>query len=51
VSFSTAIDKNIPLIAVEHEEDFVVGSDHEETVEVISNLYKRARKLLEKMYT
>jgi hypothetical protein len=51
VSFSTAIDKNIPLIVVEHEEDFVVGSDHEETVEVISNLYKRARKLLEKMYT
>jgi len=51
VSFSTAIDKNIPLVVVEHEEDFVVGSNHEETVEVISNLYKRARKLLEKMYT
>jgi hypothetical protein len=51
VSFSTAIDKNIPLVVVEHEEDFVVGSDHEETVEVIANLYKRARKLLEKMYT
>jgi hypothetical protein len=51
VSFSTAIDKNIPLVAVEHEEDFIVGSNDEETVEVISNLYKRARKLLEKMYT
>jgi len=51
VSFSTAIDKNIPLVVVEHEEDFVVGSNDEETVEVISNLYKRARKLLEKMYT
>jgi len=51
VSFSTAIDKNISLVVVEHEEDFVVGSNDEETVEVISNLYKRARKLLEKMYT
>jgi hypothetical protein len=51
VSFSTALDKNIPLIVVEHEGDFVVGSNHEETVEVISNLYKRARKFLEKMYT
>ncbi len=50
-SFSTALDKNIPLIVVEHEDDFVVGSDHEETVEVISNLYKRARKILEKKYT
>lgn len=51
VSFALALDRSVPLIRVEHEETFVVGNNHEETVEVITNLYKRAKRILEGMYT